>query len=296
MNHTQRVAKYLALALALFLSVVIFSGFAKAAWLGLRILYGWEDRSGREEYVSREYSYDDVEALSVENYVGELVIRSGSEFKVETYRVDADTVCENENGTLTIVQKSDWESWLGIFDESPRIVVTVPEGYELTRAEIENKAGSMTITGLSAEELTVRSGAGEVILEEISAGYFSLYTGAGKTTGDQVLSDETKIQGGAGELRFTDCRLGNLQLESGVGKTTISGEIPGSSTVRCGVGETSLQINGKREEYRLSVQSSIGSVKVNGEDYSESDWNEEDAMNKLDISGGVGQIRIDFED
>lgn len=105
-----------------------------------------------------------------------------------------------------------------------------------------------------------------------------------------------------------------LEIEVGVGKCTVSdlkaikadfdmgvGNLEGSTLeiedckINFGIGDVELDFIGNVEDYSVILDKGLGSAKVSGEKYSESEFKNKSAKNKIDADCGVGAIEINFE-
>ena len=169
----------------------------------------------------------------------------------------------------------DWE------DTDYAITLVLPEG-EYERVYISLGCGEGYIQGLTADSLTVYSGAGDMYLKEISA-------------------QDIELSGGVGE--FTAYALSSsrsVDIGCGVGTFTLAGDLRGDISVSGGIGEMSLRLAGEEEEYSVFASAGVGSVRVGSRTVSMLSGGIEEerknAENRLDISCGVGEIDVQFSE
>jgi len=261
MSNTQKVIKYLALALAVAIILTIFSSIGKA--LSLISLIG--DKSVADDKTA---VYDKVTALSVELSSADLTINTARDFDIE---YDKSRVSVKINGdTLTIKEKKR-----GIFNikRTAEVIVTVPQDTVFESAEIESGAGKITVNGISADELSLELGAGNVELKKLD------------------ISQSADIDGGAGNIKIADSTVNSLDLDMGVGKLGLEAYITGNSEIDFGIGKATLTLLGEAEDYRLRMDKGIGAVSFNGEDMKNGTYYG-NGQNSLDMSGGIGEITI----
>ena len=268
MTTFQKVIKYLAVALAIFLCVTIFGGILTAL-SGISFLFSGKDSEAVGEMQS--YSVDgEISSLSVDLSGAELVIKTGDQFLVESNHKYISV--KTEKGKLTVKETKK------LFAHSPEgvtVKITVPEGFVFDEAAIETGAGTVEISALSCDDLELSLGAGKVDIRNLTA------------------NTRAEIDGGAGEVTIDGGKLCNLKLDMGVGKLTLKSRLEGKSTLNCGVGETNLTLLGSRDDYTIRLDKGIGEAKLEGEAMSD------DAVygsgdNRVDIDSGVGAVRIKF--
>jgi DUF4097 and DUF4098 domain-containing protein YvlB len=226
-------------------------------------------------------TFTDVTGLDINNSTGKLVIKPGTEFKVEAEKVTDDFVAEVENnGTLRISDNDNnvhflWFNFNGFNSPNSKITVYLPEGFVAEEALIETGAGSVTVEGLHTDYLMISAGAGSINGRDISA-------------------NEVKIDGGVGSVSLNHINFNDSDLNCGVGSLNIEGVLTGKSKLDCGVGEVELHLTGNVEDYDFDVDSSIGTVRVNGNRVRDGYKTDNDAANSIKVDGGIGNVTIDI--
>ncbi len=123
----------------------------------------------------------------------------------------------------------------------------------------------------------------------------NLELGAGKVAiGTLIAASGVTIDGGAGKITISDGELHNLNLDMGIGQLNLTSALAGDCSFDLGVGESNITVIGDRENYKLSIEKGIGSIKVDGagvSDLKEQGSNE----NSIDVSGGIGAVNLKFE-
>jgi len=79
----------------------------------------------------------------------------------------------------------------------------------------------------------------------------------------------------------------------GVGSVILNLEITGDSEISSGVGEVTLGLVGTSDNYCINVEKGIGKIEIDGEEI-KSDTMYGNGLNKLDLNGGIGNIKVDF--
>lgn len=277
MSSFQRIVKYSAIGLAIFLTVVILTTVLQIV---VEIIGGISGlSSGSDKDYTKEYEATEVTGFNIENAAGDLIIKTGTanSVKVEAENVNENFECKlQSDGTL----KVDGSGWSFPFIGSKgatTITIYVPEGAQYDMVAIDNGAGTLRVNDLTADDLKVS-------------------TGAGAFYGSNITSGDTKIDGGVGEIVLEDINFVDADIDLGVGSTTLKGSITGDSKFECGVGELTADLTGSSDLYDLKVEKGLGEIKINGESYSSVKWNSDTADNSLDIEGGVGSVNINFKE
>ena len=221
MKEWQKAVKYVALGLAIFLSVSIIGGIlsAVAAFGGIFDFF-----NGNKDLVGDIKSYSvssDISALDIEIGAAELNIKIGDKFDIESNLKDLKV--QEKNGKLIISQK---ERWFNISSEAAVLNIYIPENTEFKTADIATGAGKVTIQKLQAEEIDLELGAGAVIIENL------------------ISRRSADIDGGAGALTIEGGEIYNLDLNMGVGDLKLTGKLLGEADLDYGIGKTELNLIG----------------------------------------------------
>lgn len=287
MSSAQKVIKYLAMAFAACLTIAILGGILNAV-VGVVGAFVPEHNQKQEvngtemeiEQVDSQKSYTDVENLKIESSVYKIDIVGGS--KVEGVKVE----CSNIPSTYKVYYedrtiKTTDDNWVsGIFNKNTssakgRIKIYVSDKINLDKVEIEMGVGAVTVSNISTKKLEVDCG----------VGVFSC---------DDVAAEDVNISGGVGNVECDDVTFGGLELDGGVGDVSIKGTLTGKTEVSAGMGNVDLDVNGKKDDYNVKVETGLGSIYIDGEKYKDSDFYNNSESNLIDIEGGIGTIHVDF--
>ncbi|HPU63258.1 MAG TPA: DUF4097 family beta strand repeat-containing protein, partial [Mobilitalea sp.] len=233
-----------------------------------------------DEYkVNFSKEFTDVQKLDISNSVGKLTVKSGDRFMVEGRNVSKNFKATVKNGTL-IVEDENVVKFLFFTISRPntKLSITVYVPFDFT-----------------AKEIKINSGAGEVIMEDLSTERLIIDAGVGTIFGRNITAQSVKGNGGVGDITFNDVNFSNVDFDSGVGNLKIDGILLGDSEFDFGVGDIRLNINGSREDYALRIDNGIGSIRVNGEKISSDYKDIGKATHTIKIDGGVGSVEIDFD-
>ena len=271
MKEWQKAVKYVALGLAIFLSVSIIGGIlsAVAAFGGIFDFF-----NGNKDLVGDSKSYsvsNDISALDIEIGAAELNIKIGDKFDIESNLKDLKV--QEKNGKLIISQK---ERWFNISSEAAVLNIYIPENTEFKTADIATGAGKVTIQKLQAEEIDLELGAGAVIIENL------------------ISRRSADIDGGAGALTIEGGEIYNLDLTMGVGDLKLTGKLLGEADLDYGIGKTELNLIGNDYyDYSVILNKGIGKTTINGNAISDGTVFGK-GKTKIEIDGGIGENAILF--
>ena len=266
MKVLQRVIKYLAIAFALLLVFNIISG----------IMYGFsfignilnDNKSNIKDNLKDLEINSNSIILDINVLSSNITIKSGTELKAETNNDKITT--KQENNKLYIEEKNNY-----FHDNNSELIIYIPKDF--------------TFDGVSIE-----TGAGKVIIEELNTKILYLNLGAGKVEIDNLnVLEETTIDGGAGKIEINANTLHNLSLNMGVGKVSLKTKLTGNNSIEAGIGKLDLNLIGTKEDYKISIEKGIGEIKIDGKNIKD-ETIYGNGNNIIDIEGGIGSISVEL--
>lgn len=208
------------------------------------------------------------------------------------------TLCVQVNAGEITIEKSDAFSvesnlkYLSVSEESG--VLKIIDNAKSTSRYNGAKLKLVIPNGVTFETVTIKTGAGNVVVDEISTNQLSLMLGAGNMSANALNSYvSTSIKGGAGELSVFGGTLSNLSLEMGVGELNLTSALNGANNLKLGVGESNVNLIGGADSYKIETLNGIGSITVNGNSVPNS-TTIGSGKNTVKIEGGVGAIKVTF--
>ena len=275
MTTAQKIIKYFSTALAVFLIVTIISailggGYFLLSAFGL-IHPNREQITADLKVISSEVK--EVATLKLELACTNLNIKTGDVFKVETN--NPKITFEEENGSVKIKEKN--VNWLGQSNVTSNLIIYIPENMvAIDETRINAGAGRVNIEKLNTRGLYLELGAGDVHIENL------------------IATQETKIDGGVGKTELKSCEINNLKANLGIGEFVFSGKLTGKSEIDSGVGAIKIELMDNKKNYTIDVSKGIGNVTLDGQKL-ENDRVYGTGENHLDIDGGIGEIKIEFD-
>lgn len=272
MSIGQKVIKYLAIAFAIALIVGIITTIVRVVSsipLTLKIGKNNNDSNNIIE-TSSDFENENVAFLDIDIAYSNLTIRKGESLKVESSNKNIQ--CKQDKQKIEIKEReSNW------FNNTKKeeLIIYVPENLQFDRVSINTGAGKVNIEILNTKVLKMNLGAGETSMKNIN------------------ITENAKIDTGAGKVNITSAKINDLRCDLGIGATEISAKLLGNTRISTGVGSLKLDVFGKKEEYETKVNKGLGNVTIDEEKISDNEvlGNGE---NRIDIDGGVGEIKINF--
>lgn len=269
MTTSQKILKYIAIAFAILLIIIIISAISKGIFLTSMIFDKKDSQKPLENPKTYQLSQSITE-LDIELSDINLNIKSGDSFYVETNAKDI-SVKEKQN-KLTIKD----ENSISALKSNLVVTIYIPDNLVMSKADIQTGAGKIYIQALTADQIDFDLGAGEVTIDKIISNF------------------KTEIEGGAGKITINDGMLCNVDCDMGVGEVNISSAFIGSSTFNQGIGKANLNISEDKSLYTLNINKGIGKATVDGNEVANGTVIG-DGAKIITINGGVGEIEVDFK-
>lgn len=272
MSIGQKVIKYLAIAFAIALIVGIITTIVRVVSsipLTLKIGKNNSDSNNVIE-TSSDFESENIAFLDIDIAYSNLTIRKGEYLKVESS--DKDIQCKQDEQKIIIKERNS--NWFNN-TKKEELIVYVPENLQFDKVNINTGVGKVNIEILNTKVLKMDLGAGETSIQNIN------------------ITESAKIDTGAGKVNIKEAKINDLRCDLGIGATEISAKLLGNTRIGTGVGSLKLDVLGKKEEYETKVNKGLGNVTIDEEKISDNEV-VGNGENKIDIDGGVGEIKINF--
>ena len=272
MSIGQKVIKYLAIAFAIALIVGIITTIVSVVSsipLTLKIGKNNSDSNNIIE-TSSDFESENIAFLDIDIAYSNLTIRKGEYLKVESS--DKDIQCKQDEQKIIIKERNS--NWFNN-TKKEELIVYVPENIQFDKVNINTGVGKVNIEILNTKVLKMNLGAGETSMKNIN------------------ITENAKIDTGAGKVNITSAKINDLRCDLGIGATEISAKLLGNTRIGTGVGSLKLDVLGKKEEYETKVNKGLGNVTIDEEKISDNEV-VGNGENRIDIDGGVGEIKINF--
>ena len=266
MSTQQKVIKYVAIALAVWLTVSIIGGILGA--LGIFNVFFGNDAVSDEMTVYSVSS--DIRSLDIEINAADITVKEGDSFSVESNLKKLRV--EEKNSCLSIVQTGKFR---GSHDGAV-LTVTIPSGM-LDSINLKTGAGKFTAKTLTAETVRFEFGAGDVTIEALTA------------------TRSAHIEGGTGRITISGGSMNALDMDMGMGQVNLTSALTGDCELDAGVGELNITLIGIQDDYTIEIEKGIGSITVDGQSASNNE-SFGNGMSEVEIHGGIGAINVNFKE
>ena len=272
MSIGQKVIKYLAIAFAIALIVGIITTIVRVvSSIPLTLKIGKNNNDSNNIIdTSSDFENENVAFLDIDIAYSNLTIRKGEYLKVESS--DKDIQCKQDEQKIIIKERNS--NWFNN-TKKEELIVYVPENLQFDKVNINTGVGKVNIEILNTKVLKMDLGAGETSIQNIN------------------ITESAKIDTGAGKVNIKEAKINDLRCDLGIGATEISAKLLENTRIGTGVGSLKLDVLGKKEEYETKINKGLGNVTIDEEKISDNEV-VGNGENKIDIDGGVGEIKINF--
>lgn len=228
----------------------------------------FNNSNSESENLFYKFPKESVKNLGISIGVGNIVLKSGTDFIIETRGVLRDELrCEiNQAGTLIIENKRKFLfKKLSTHDNknywTPRFLITIPEGVKIENTKFAIGAGNLNSKNLNFH------------------------------------SNRTMIDVSAGNFVVSGLNSNSSSIRCGMGNIEIKGILSGYSKIDCGMGNVAIKMPVENTNYSYDAKISIGSVVFNKEKRSgfAQNYYSEQKENHFSIKCGMGEVKILFE-
>jgi DUF4097 and DUF4098 domain-containing protein YvlB len=196
-------------------------------------------------------------------------------------------------------------------DHNGTVVITVPKGITLKSVGMDLVAGSLTISNLSADTVTLENVSGNINLSECYAADLSASVVSGKINATTIRGNSADIENVSGYTLLTDCQFsdmdvnnvsGGIKVDGGTGKLSVE-NVTGDTYITNKKDRNSIKVNSNSGKigiilddisaYHIEYSSFSGSMKVDSKNYKkEADLNSK-ANNELTIEAFSSPVSIE---
>lgn len=259
-NKNNRIIKTFAFILAAIVIISMLGGIY-ALCITVFDLFQSNQIENQIQYDSLMSSLDiDLKTANLEIKLGDKLLVSTTNKYVTTYQNNNNIVIQEKKHSL-------------LSKDNNKVIITVPDNFLLDIVEIDITSGSIKIDKLETKRLNLDLGSGTTKINNL------------------LVTDKTKIDCGSGKFLLNNGNLSNLNLDTGLGDTILNAKIIGNSNIETDIGKLELNLIGSINDYELTIDKGVGSVKLNNESLKDKSV-VGTGNNYLLIEGGIGLTSI----
>lgn len=193
--------------------------------------------------------------------------------------------------------------------------ITYPSDASLNRVELDVDAAKVEITDLKADkiegnldfgDLTIKNTNSSVIIFNLDSGSATLENvecdsidvdlDLGALEIDGLKTNKTNIDSDSGSVDIKNIESQGAEISLNMGALKIEGMLLGNSEIEMDLGDAVLDLKQSRDETSYSVETSLGSVTINGNKNTGTIENRiPGSKNNIEVSSDSGDIKITFK-
>lgn len=257
MSETQKVIKYFAYAIAIFLIVSICTTI-----LEIVSIFASAFEKTSNNIILSEVEYNNY--LKVDLIKANLIVKTGD--KLEVVSDSENILVKRENNKISISEKKT------NYSKKIDLTIIVPNDFSFDYVEIDSSIGNIDIKKLNTRNLDLDIGAGKLNIDNLTVNKLAT------------------IDTGVGKVDINNAFVNELDLDLGTGSGIFSGVILGESYIDAGVGSFILNLNESIDNYKFYMDEGKGSFLVNGNKITDEYVGNGNTLIKID--GGIGKFEI----
>lgn len=229
-----------------------------------------------DERRTEDTSLDPFTALDIDVKLGDVTIENGADYGVELSWSGEryELRYANENGILKVWDTGAETSFGAGYNAS--VTVYVPVEAALTDVSLNLSMGDASIYNLTTDKLSVDCDMGGADLNDITAQVLDINLDMGSVD----------LYGGTvGESLTARVAMGGAELY---------GDFPCDIDITANMGSVSLGLQRPASDYNCTLDSSMGSITVDGEEYSRN-YHGGNGPHSLKASSSMGSVEIYFD-
>lgn len=183
----------------------------------------------KEQQVSFNEDYEDVEKLDINMAIGDVVIKQGSSFNVDFKgHEDLKPEVTLKDGKLSVKQKKNVKiKSVNLGNYKSDLTVTVPSGVKLTDLEADLDMGDLNISDVSCKKLDADLAMGNLEIKNVEA--------------EKIFADND----------MGDCKIYDSEFED--------------LTADCDMGNVKVKLTDSVDNYGISAKCDMGNVSIDGD-------------------------------
>ena len=277
MRPFQKVIKYGAIALAIYLAIMIISVIIFVITTLFGIGVGIETISNNindNDLVSYTQEYSGIDSLNIDLGNHALEIKNGDTFKVELINVSKNLLVKQVNSGKELKIEDKTFRLFGDIDKESKVIIYIPNDLEF-------------------KDIKLDLGVSDTNIEEIKTSKLELDIGTGNCKINNIQVANAEIDSGAGNTTIENSSFGELEFNGGIGETNLNCEILNRGEIEAGVGNLRIDLIGSKDKYKLRAETGIGNLIIDGSEVKNGQIIGNGNIN-VNIEAGIGKTNINF--
>ena len=264
MTKGQKLLKYFAIALAIFIIVSVIWGMV---FFVKDVIDSFKPRLYDEKstYIYTETKEQEINSMEIKLKTSKLKIVTGKKFSIETNNKNIS--CAIDKDKIVIKEKK-------LINFNNSITITIPKDKIFDSIYIDSGTGNIDADDLSSIYLEIDGGAGDITFNNLS------------------VTEEIKVENGVGNIEPLDSQVSNLEFDGDVGDFRFEGNLFGKSDFDINIGNIYLEIDSSLDDYTVEIDKGIGNITINDEKISSNYRNNKESSKSILIDGGIGNVTL----
>lgn len=269
------------------------------------------------DLVSKDIALDAFDNIKIETSIIDVNIIEGSSYSISySTRESLEPEITCDYNTLWVTSKQSGVNF-GIFGfntgKNEHITITIPAGASTKNLELKASTADITVDKVNVGG-SITTSTGDINIKNVSSDKLQLTSSTGDKTITNCNIDELNETSSTGDVKYENCTAVNLSTKSSTGEIIINGltttsltanastgdiKVTDTSadfiTANASTGDVKLELVGSAKEYNYKLNSSTGSIQIDGEKYKKSYTRDEDCYRTIKSKTSTGDIKIDFK-
>lgn len=301
MNRTLKNTLIIAAAVAVIGLIMAIVGFVLGGMQSISVSADGINLTTKDNSHSRfNQTYTGVTSIDVKVDLRDVILREGSELKVESKGVGKNFKAENKNGTLLISEGGSGGfsfniiGFVGNNKGHSDLIITYPANTKFEDINIESDSGEINVSDMQTSKLILYADMGSVNLNNIHANYLDTKLDSGNLSLKKVNAKKHDFHLDMGSLDAAEYTGGKIQGELSSGDADLSGIVTGPVDIYSDMGNVDLNLIGSENQYSYDLYVDMGDINLNGQKSDSTLTKVYENKPVIKINSDSGDINIKF--
>ncbi len=174
------------------------------------------------------------------------------------------------------------------------LTIYLPEGFEMDQLDADLDMGDLALGSLKVNDLTAELDMGSCTANDLTADSIEVSLDMGSFTADSLTTQTADIDLSMGSLNISAVNAHDFTVDNDMGDIKI-GLLSGAKEIDldADMGTIELTVDGSLSDYAVDAQNDLGTLRVNGQKYSESFHSS--GSRKITLSNSMGSTTLNFQ-
>lgn len=303
MNAKLKNSMIIACAIAIIGLILAIIGFVMGGMQGISVSADGVKISSVESNAKQlNETYSNINAIDADVDIRDIILKQGTEFKVESKGVGENFIAKVENNKLYIREEEPTKFHISFINfgfftgkgEYEDLIITYPANTSFQDINIESDSGIIKIGNAKISKLNLDADLGDIVLDNLRVDSLFANLSSGKLLLDKVHADTFKFEMDLGDMEAIDFSGRKIQGDSDSGSVKLIGTVTGPINIDSDLGDVDLRLNGKENQYSYELKVDLGTITLNGKETEGAITTIYDNKPLININNDSGDIDISF--